>query len=74
MTIMHAVRAVGFLLGVETEYHLDDLTPVSARLIGIEQSEIGLEMPLIIRREARQIGRTVVKRHNGQGEHPASRY
>jgi hypothetical protein len=55
MTVMHATRALWLLRGVEPENHLDDLAPVGTFLIGIEQPQVGFEMPFIVRREMRLV-------------------
>jgi hypothetical protein len=70
MTVMHATRAIRLTLRIETENHPYDLTPIGPFFFGIEQPQIGLEVPLVVRRDVRQVGGTIIKWEYGHGENP----
>ena len=70
MTVMHATRAIRFALCIQTKDHLHDLAPIGAVFICIEQPKIGLEVPLVVRRDMRQVRGMVVKCNNCHGEGP----
>ena len=70
MAVMHVTRAIRFAAGIKTENHLHDLTPVGPLLIGIKQPKLGLEVPLVVRGDMRQVGRMIVKGYLRHGENP----
>ena len=70
VTVVDALGALGFLLGIESENDGDSFAPVGAFSFGIEQTDIGYQMPLIIRTDAVQLGRVVFE---GRYRHDFSR-
>jgi hypothetical protein len=55
MTVMDDARAFRFAIWIQAEDDPDRLPPVSAFLVGVQQSQIGREMALVIGRQLRAL-------------------
>jgi len=67
MAVMHAARALGFILRIEAEDDLHDLAPVGSFFCGVQEPQVGLEMALVVGRDVRLVGRVVVEDGDGHG-------
>ena len=56
---MHDAGAFRFAVWIHAEDDLDRLPPVSAFLVGVQQSQIGCEMALVIGRHLRALWRAI---------------
>lgn len=68
MTVVDEPRALWLAFGVEPEQRPNDLSPVGAFFVGIEQMDIGLEMALVVGGNMGRIRRAIIKRNNGHGQ------
>src|SRR5580700_3797301 len=59
MTVIDDAGAFRFAIGIQAENDPDGLLPVSAFLVGVQQSQIGCEMALVIGRQLRALWRAI---------------
>ena len=48
MAFMHTFRTVGFAIWIQVQHYARDVTPVSTLCVGIQESEVGYQMVLVI--------------------------